>query len=583
MMRIVNRVVVGSLLAVFFIFTLASESSVLLSNFDGTLSTSLRPSPNGGAIGDALNKATESITAASTAIASDTNIALASAGAVASASSTYWTGFEPATVIDGKRPGATWGAGGAWADGTPGSFPDWIQVNFPTSNAISQVNVFSVQDNYAAPVEPTATQMFTLFGLRDFQVQYWTGTAWATVPGATITGNSLVWRAITFSPVTTQTIRVLITGTPDGYYSRVTEIEAYATTPNADTGSLNSRVLVVYNTAVPDSVAVADYYMQKRDIPAQNKCAIHKTNLEWFESLEEYYVLERDPIRACLAAVGPQNILYIVFSYGTPFKILGGSTDQLIADIWDRQPAGTDGFTANPYYTLSESAANSYQPGVSFAEFRRSSPLIYSVWRLDAPTSALAKGLVDQALQVEGSGGLNGRGCFDSLTGDIAVFPDSGYTSGDWDIFRASRMFANAGFQVVYDTNPQEFGTPPAPLRCEGAAFYTGWYSYGNYNDAFSWNPGAIGWHLDSASALSPHTPNNWAGGALGRGIAVTTGAVEEPYLEGLPHADGALRNLFEGMNVGDAIFRNTAWIRWVIINIGDPLYRPFPGGRPLP
>ena len=59
----------------------------------------------------------------------------------------------------------------------------------------------------------------------------------------------------------------------------------------------------------------------------------------------------------------------------------------------------------------------------------------------------------------------------------------------------------------------------------------------------------------------------------------MTTGAVGEPYLEGLPHADGALRNLLEGMNVGDAIFRNTEWIRWMIINIGDPLYRPFPGG----
>jgi hypothetical protein len=35
-------------------------------------------------------------------------------------------------------------------------------------------------------------------------------------------------------------------------------------------------------------------------------------------------------------------------------------------------------------------------------------------------------------------------------------------------------------------------------------------------------------------------------------------------------------------MNVGDAIFRNTAWIHWMIINIGDPLYRPFSGARPL-
>jgi uncharacterized protein (TIGR03790 family) len=358
---------------------------------------------------------------------------------------------------------------------------------------------------------------------------------------------------------------------------------AIATTP-ADFETLSSRVLVVYNSALPESLDVANYYMQKRGIPAANKCAIFKTNsLEWFLSREEYVAVARDPIRACLDAIGRDRILYIVFTYGTPFKTLEGSTDQLIADIWEQQPVFPQGLSLNPYYALSSSAANVYIPGVSFADFRRFSPLIYSVWRLDAPTSALAKGLVDQAIQVEASGGLNGRGCFDSRSGDLSILADIDYGAGDWDIARASQMFGKAGFPVVHDTNLEEFGTPPAPQRCDGAGFYTGWYSYGRYNDVFSWTTGAIGWHLDSASALSPRSGDNWAGGALGRGIAVTTGAVGEPYLEGLPHADGALRNLLEGLNVGDAIFRNTAWIHWMIINVGDPLYRPFPGGRALP
>ena len=43
----------------------------------------------------------------------------------------------------------------------------------------------------------------------------------------------------------------------------------------------------------------------------------------------------------------------------------------------------------------------------------------------------------------------------------------------------------------------QEFGTPPAPSRCEDAAFYAGWYSLDHYNDAFTWKPGAIGIHLE--------------------------------------------------------------------------------------
>jgi uncharacterized protein (TIGR03790 family) len=99
---------------------------------------------------------------------------------------------------------------------------------------------------------------------------------------------------------------------------------------------------------------------------------------------------------------------------------------------------------------------------------------------------------------------------------------------------------------------------------------YSGWYSYNTYYDAFSFADGAIGWHLDSYSS-------GWSRAALDRGITATSGAIAEPYLEGLTHPDGVVRNLLEGANVGDAFLRNTNWVRWMIVNWGDPLYRPFP------
>jgi len=42
---------------------------------------------------------------------------------------------------------------------------------------VDEVNVFSMQDSYAAPIEPTPTLTFTSYGVRAFEVQYWTGTA----------------------------------------------------------------------------------------------------------------------------------------------------------------------------------------------------------------------------------------------------------------------------------------------------------------------------------------------------------------------------------------------------------------------
>jgi peptidyl-Asp metalloendopeptidase len=83
-----------------------------------------------------------------------------------------------------------------------------------------------VQDNYAAPIDPTPSTSSTLYGLRDFEVQYWTGSAWLPVPGGTVAGNALVWRQFTFSPITTSRIRVYVTNAQSAY-SRITEIEAW--------------------------------------------------------------------------------------------------------------------------------------------------------------------------------------------------------------------------------------------------------------------------------------------------------------------------------------------------------------------
>ncbi len=66
--------------------------------------------------------------------------------------------------------------------------------------------------------------------------------------------------------------------------------------------------------------------------------------------------------------------------------------------------------------------------------------------------------------------------------------------------------------------------------------------------------------------------------GAIANGITVTSGPVTEPYTAGIVKPAVA-RNLLEGANVGDAFLRNTHWLKWMTVNVGDPLYQPFPGG----
>jgi uncharacterized protein (TIGR03790 family) len=352
--------------------------------------------------------------------------------------------------------------------------------------------------------------------------------------------------------------------------------------------ALNQRVLVVYNSADSGSTAVANYYIAQRNIPAANLCPItppSTTTLTW----SQYVSTVKTPVQNCLRAVGPDNILYVVFTYQTPFTVKGASNllgfyslDSYVADIWD-QYATQDAYPypaqLQPYYEDAQSQGNLYQNFVPFSTYRAQTGAlqIYSVWRLDAATSALAMGLVDKALAAE-AGGLNGQACLDRLWGNIAKLLDSDRAEGEWDLHKAAVFAGQAGFSVTEDSNPAEFGTPPAP-NCPNAALYSGWYHLGHYNDAFTWNTGAIGWHLDSGSAQNPRGGPNWSANAIIHGITVTSGSVNEPYLQGLVRPGGTFRDLLQGANVGDAFLRNTRWLKWMILNLGDPLYRPFPNG----
>ncbi|HEX6398526.1 MAG TPA: discoidin domain-containing protein, partial [Steroidobacteraceae bacterium] len=156
----------------------------------------------------------------------DTNFALAGNGGVASASSMYSAAYAPAGAVDGDRAGARWGNGGGWNDGTMKTTPDWLQVAFSGAKAIDRVVVYTVQDNYAAPLEPTDDMTFTQYGLTDFDVQARSSRgAWTTL--ASVAGNRLVKRTVTFAPFTTTAVRIVAKKSADGTWSRITELEAW--------------------------------------------------------------------------------------------------------------------------------------------------------------------------------------------------------------------------------------------------------------------------------------------------------------------------------------------------------------------
>lgn len=359
--------------------------------------------------------------------------------------------------------------------------------------------------------------------------------------------------------------------------------QSYANLP------LNERVLVVYNSWTKDSQKVADYYMAKRRIPKSNRCALKLDDRQ----AQDYAIVHwtdfdgmvKSPIKKCLQIAGKYKVLYIVMAYETPFKLYlnpegyGMAIDSYISDIWDE--AGGPARATNPYNVLlhGRTLPPHYLPFAAYRD-KPGAKTVYSVWRLDGHSATEAEALIDKAIQAEHEG-LRGQVCIDRRRGDDwSQIPEAGYGEGEWALQRAADASKAAGFKVLEDSHVEEFGTAPAPLRCDNAALYAGWYQLNNYNDAFTWNVGAIGIHMDSDSAVSPRSGKNWVANAITHGITVTAGAVEEPYLQGLPSPDVIFSALYDGANAGDAFFRGERWLRWMTLNIGDPLYRPFPFGR---
>ncbi len=161
-----------------------------------------------------------------------TNYALTTNGGVATASTTFVgsRSYPTEAAINGDRSGGGWEGGtGGWNDNTRGAWEDWLQVAFSgQAKSISEIRVYTLQNNFRSPVEPDASTPADVNGILDFEVQYWNGTAWVTVPGGAVTGNDKAMRVFTFTPVTTTMVRVLV---HNGrvYYSRIVELEAYGT------------------------------------------------------------------------------------------------------------------------------------------------------------------------------------------------------------------------------------------------------------------------------------------------------------------------------------------------------------------
>jgi uncharacterized protein (TIGR03790 family) len=169
-------------------------------------------------------------------------------------------------------------------------------------------------------------------------------------------------------------------------------------------------------------------------------------------------------------------------------------------------------------------------------------PPIMMVCRLDAPHARTVRdGIILGSLKAEKEG-LRGKVVVDrrglpANSVNSEGKPD-GY--GPFDQTLASLgKFVREHSDMPLTLDDRDAVLPEAS-NIDEVALYCGWYSRRKYIDAFSFQSGAVGYHIASFELVSLHESGEkgWCAGLLNDGAAATLGPVAEPYLHAFPLPD---------------------------------------------
>ena len=400
-------------------------------------------------------------------------------------------------------------------------------------------------------------------------------------------------------------------------------------------GLTPENVVVVANKMAWQSVELAKYYMEKRNIPSNN-LIILKAPSEEECSREGYEKYIASPVRAFLKENDPEGVKFhcLVTLYGIPLrvrppeltskekkelselqkqynslldqinKLEQQKNDQRLKDLKEEevktkrqiditrkvfQGAAVDSELAlvrEDHYPLEGWLSNKYFLGFRGKEIKNMPQKVILVSRLDGPSEEIVRRIIDDSLNTENDG-LHGKAYFDARWPDPGDKPASpsgkevtGYAFYDKAIHNAAHLVEKSQrMSVVLDSQEALF----QPGQCPDAALYCGWYSLAHYVDAFTWVRGAVGYHIASAecSTLKNKRSQVWCKMMLEKGVAATLGPVAEPYIQAFPLPDLFFPLLVEGgLTLAECYALSNPYWSWQMVLIGDPLYRPFKNNK---
>jgi uncharacterized protein (TIGR03790 family) len=362
-------------------------------------------------------------------------------------------------------------------------------------------------------------------------------------------------------------------------------------------------VLVLYNSASEDSKGVAAHYFGARKLPGDRLLGLPLPTGETMSRAEFREQLQEPLLKALgeralwktrpdaatrefnatnAPAVTESQIRYLVLCHGVPLRIAPDKSlaepgaDKLQPELRRNEAAVDSELAALPLalgrHVLTSALQNRNYAATNPAALHPTNGILL-VARLDGPSAAIARGLVDKAMQAERDG-LWGRAYFDARG-----ITSGGYLTGDEWLRKAAETVRRFGFETTLDDTEPTFS---AGFPLSQVGLYAGWYD-GSVSGPFKagapeFLPGAVAYHLHSFSAQTLRASDkNWCGPLLARGVTATMGCVEEPFLAGTPDLSVFFHRLTAaGWTFGEAAWAASGSLSWQTTVVGDPLYQPF-------
>ena len=348
-------------------------------------------------------------------------------------------------------------------------------------------------------------------------------------------------------------------------------------------------VAVLANSDDPESVALAHKYMDARNVPALQLCALSLPKTDDI-TLADYSAKLDVPFEACLKTAGVlDRIEAVVIMRGVPLRVgipVNATTENVSVaaalGVWRTtldgggvllgQPSGKAGNCGGP--CLAAAWVNPllyltgpFGAGVSIANGGATwKPLLVTM--LHGRTYADAALLIQSATDAEKNGGAAGTFLFmdgaDSARGALDVeYPT---------VIKALKTAGYADSQEVPFKTDQTGGNL--------AAFFTGTASLGTTIEGSTFAPGALVDNLTSFGAV----PQNFAATGesqvsiarwVAKGVGGVHGTVDEPLNNCFPSRKLIL-DYTSGAPLSEAYLRRMPFVYWRNLVLGDPMLAPY-------